>query len=284
MRVTIVVSIVAIAVFAGGIYAAAPTTRAAAGIPDVRSMDELRSSPALSTGDGWRIRVGFAPGGEETAWGLLYCLASYEGKGEPPKMESRDMKFGRPLGPVHWRFERVNVERIAEAGKWSAQWRVPREALYCASMPLAGKGRYRLEVISATGEALARREITVEKDATCYWHVFAQTQQDRKLEFAVRGDCVAAIPTFTMGSPDSSDAQKALKEAGRLPGQVFASGKEELELSLADDVLRIRGGQKMDDDVELYFLALVGERPGQGGVDDVGVDHDPARPGGALQQ
>jgi hypothetical protein len=190
------------------------------------------------------------------------------------------------LGPVFYRFGKAGAERHWTHEAALAMTAPRGEALFAAGIALAWKGRFKLEVVDGAGPLLARRTFTVAKPPPCHWQLFAEPADEDAWTFAVRHQGVAAMPRFHGQIPlrtwtGQQEAAKRLKRADgteellpedELPTDRTRPGGSEdralqrtiregdppdfpLKLSLEKRAFVIRSGVKMNDDVELCFLA-----------------------------
>ena len=219
----------------------AVTAGGAKAIPDVRSLDELRTLDAAAVIDHWDVRLGLAdPGDDAGPWWLLVCHTKFIGTEDDRRRATRtSMRHVRShtLGPVsvtvepgnakiHRATETVMHLSVAGGGK-------DDQRLYAAAIPAVAKGEWWLTVWGPDLHMIQRRKVVVKADRACAWRVLARRDEsvprDREpTKYRVENTLQPALPRYAPRVPIwclQADQQfEALRaqpgKTGFLPGRL----------------------------------------------------------------
>jgi len=241
------------------------------GVPEIARVStfaELKAVDPVVLAEGWEIRLGLSDSGPDGGpWKLLYCLERYADVAETDESRGiRETEFPTtPIGPVRFSVDDPDSppgERYASlAGQ---EHGFGRDALYCALIPTAWRGDYRIRVYANDGRILRQTILRVEESRPSYWIPFAAEQDmtegsgdnDGESPAEVPDDEVTASYPRISGSnciwlcaraPEGVDGEPL---PGRLPGPGAKSlfdlpeengkwGSCPLRLSVDGDVIRI---------------------------------------------
>ncbi|MCX5660820.1 MAG: hypothetical protein NTW19_14025 [Planctomycetota bacterium] len=187
---------------------AAQTAPGVPAIVDVASLADLRKTEPLRLSEDWTVRVGLAGSGEEGGpWSLLYCLATWTGKGKDKQpfdfvadgrgvlgpicfsvTDGRDGRAG-PKGLEHAR-------RLDEETPFGPQLSRGADRLYAAPVAMAWPGRYFVRITTRDGRPLLERELSFKQPRECNWQTFAH-DGDPDHYFTTGGDHLAAYPAMS---------------------------------------------------------------------------------------
>ena len=229
---------------------AAPASQPATGpaartIADVKTLEELRSVGAIHMDKRWAVRVGLVDGGADAGpWKLLYCLADFppEKNAEPdlPPPASELSGMVGSLGPVMFT---VDDPAVLQRSPQPAAGDGMTESglIYCAAIPTAWKGTYRIRVWTWDKRLLAERVIRVEQPVPNYWQDLVGSElyppSMRPGPYGLVGPS-AAYPSYErefIWSLPRGEAEP-LGPATALPGQIPAGNGLYLEQFLALEI------------------------------------------------
>ena len=222
--------------------AACPAADPPGKVPDVRTLEELRTlSAAVVLGD-WDIRLALADAGDDAGpWRLLYCHTKYIGRPGGARwmpVPHRLRADARVLGPVSYFLDRVEPRALSTAlvihkAARPARGERDTERLYAAAILTTSKGTLRLVVCGPDGKAIQQRKLTVAADRRCPWRVFALRlpPADRAPDgpaCVVEAQPRPAVPIYPKAAPvwrlEDNTRFKALhplkRKVGFLPGRL----------------------------------------------------------------
>ena len=247
--------------------------RAARTIADTKTLEDLQNAETIPVNKHWAVRLGLSDGGPDAGpWKLLYCLADSlpQGKTDPPLPPPESEMSGQigPLGPVMFT---VDEPQVLEKSCQPAMGVVMtgNGLVYCAAIPTAWKGTYRIRVWTWDKHLLAERVISVDEPAANYWQDFVGSEvvphTIRPGPYGLTGPS-AAYPSYqreVIWSLPAGAAQPLKGQATAPPGQIPAGNGTYLERTLGQEVpkeanrpnplrLSIVGGRlKIDAPVEM---------------------------------
>jgi hypothetical protein len=223
-------------------------------IPDVKTQEDWAEIRPVKVNDDWEVRIGLGDSGIEGApWKIIFCQASYTGKGQDPMIEVSDIILGETLGPVSFTWSPAESAR-ALASKGKMLVRTNKEMWYWQAIPAAKAGKYRLQVFGHDEKVLCERIVTIEADQPPHWQTFVQ---ERWIQGNPSKQLIRIAPDYA-AHPDAGS--HALKDGAptsvplptRKAPQVDAHG---LQISLKDNAFLIESQEELVDHPSEYLLA-----------------------------
>ena len=225
---------------------AATASAAARTIADVKTLEDLQNVEPIHVSKRWAVRLGLSDGGKDAGpWKLLYCLADF------PSVKNTDPALPPPaselsgvmgsLGPVMFT---VDDPQVLQKSLQPAAGEVMTEngLVYCAAIPTAWKGTYRIGVWTWDKRLLAERVISVDEPAPNYWQDLVGSElyppTIRSGPYALAGPS-AAYPSYereVIWSLPRGEAQPLKGQATALPGQIPAGNGMYLEKTLGQEI------------------------------------------------
>jgi hypothetical protein len=219
---------------------------AARTIADVKTLEDLQNVETIHVNKRWAVRLGLSDGGKDAGpWKLLYCLADF------PSVKNTDPALPPPaselsgvmgsLGPVMFT---VDDPEVLQKSLQPAAGEVMTEngLVYCAAIPTAWKGTYRIRVWTWDKRLLAERVISVDQPASNYWQDLVGSElyppTIRPGPYALAGPS-AAYPSYereVIWSLPRGEAQPLKGQATALPGQIPAGNGMYLEKTLGQEI------------------------------------------------
>jgi hypothetical protein len=212
-----------------------------AGIPVVKSWEDLQAVPAIDLGDGVKIRLGFeATKIPQWSGALLYCLT----EGYVPTDEVKAIPgFGPVFVDFTYEGEKAVCCRLRAA---ATKERTKGQLLFVRAMPGARIGKFHVSVTDRRYKELAAADVVVTKDAFHAWTPWLE--HGRKPAFPDEG---IVLPSFPMAIPlVTIEAGKA--RTGRLPTFWPAEPDPKLTIKLDGDQVAVRS----DAEFETTHFAL----------------------------
>ena len=219
---------------------------AARTIADVKTLEDLQNVETIHVNKRWAVRLGLSDGGKDAGpWKLLYCLADF------PSVKNTDPALPPPasevsgvmgsLGPVMFT---VDDPQVLQKSLQPAAGEVMTEngLVYCAAIPTAWKGPYRIRVWTWDKRLLAERVISVDEPAPNYWQDLVGSElyppTIRPGPYALVGPS-AAYPSYereVIWNLPRGEAQPLKGQATALPGQIPAGNGMYLEKTLGREI------------------------------------------------
>jgi len=241
-------------------------------IASVTHFDQLRGQRPIRLDANWEVRFGLRDGGAESGpWRLLYCLANWTNKSDPPSLGYEGKAFGEPLGPVFYRVSMGEQAPVAaHARMMFAGGYTPPEGLYCGMVLTAWQGKYHIDVFSRDGKNIASRTIHVDEPRPLHWQEFACREGAvLRSPVAARPEFVGTWPLWENGGKIGSQLQQRCPLPGTIPmpnawidyvGRKATAIREgeriyPLTLSLTDGHFVIRSSVNLVDWPDFHLLA-----------------------------
>lgn len=240
-------------------------------IAEVSTIAELKAVSPILLAKGWEIRLGVSDAGPDGGpWKLLYCLERHTEDTDAYESHSRGVKetelSTKPLGPVRFSVDDPGSPPKQRYGSLASQVRmIAGDAVFCALIPIAWKGDYRIRVYANDGRVLEQRILRIDENHTSYWMPFVaeyditdDPEEEHDIQSPaevldnegtsshpnIRGTCC-----IWRGASESADIDRE-PLPGRLPGPragpLFGLPEEEgpassssLKLSVDGNILRI---------------------------------------------
>jgi len=219
---------------------------AARTIADVKTLEDLQNVETIHVNKRWAVRLGLSDGGKDAGpWKLLYCLADF------PSVKNTDPALPPPaaevfgvmgsLGPVMFT---VDDPQVFQKSLQPAAGEVMTEngLVFCAAIPTAWKGAYRIRVWTWDKRLLAERVISVDEPAPNYWQDLVGSElyppTIRPGPYALVGPS-AAYPSYereVIWNLPRGEAQPLKGQATALPGQIPAGNGMYLEKTLGREI------------------------------------------------
>jgi hypothetical protein len=219
-------------------------------IAQVHSLAELKAQPLISVAGNWQVRLGWADSGPDGGpWKLVYCYAEYLGRDRAPKIPAISRGQAVTLGPVQVLVTDPDSSETAPpvlGPGWDLGTTIGREGVFCATVPAAWPGRYRLSVFDAQRQKVAETILEIEEPQPCYWQELADLVWEQSPigpQSAVALDPAAVRPTFESLRPVWNPGREAeTKQAdatpglpGQVPGARFWMGDYALSAAAGED-------------------------------------------------
>ncbi len=213
---------------------AKPETASAAArtIADVKTLEDLQNVETIRVNKRWAVRLGLSEGGKDAGpWKLLYCLADVPPqKNTDPLLPSPESEVSGEMGPLGPVMFTVDDPQVLQKSLQPAMGEVMTEngLVYCAAIPTAWKGTYRIRVWTWDKRLLAERVLSVDEPAPNYWQDFVGSEvyppTIRPGPYGLPGPS-AAYPSYereVIWSLPRGEAQPLKGQATALPGQIPA--------------------------------------------------------------
>ena len=216
-----------------------------AGIPVVKSWEDLRAAPAIDLQGGVKIRLGLEAA-RIPQWSgvLVYCLT----EGYVPSTEVKAIPgFGPVFVDFTYEGEKAACCKLRAAATTE---RTKGECLFVRAMPGARVGKCRVSVTDHRYKELAAADVVVTKDAFHPWTPWLEYGE--KKSFPDEG---VAIPAFPMAGPLAIVEASKIR-TGRLPS--FWPGDEASKLTIrfdGDEVVVSSDKEFMTTHPALHFIA-----------------------------